>query len=234
MLLTPQRRRGVEYLDDAELEVGLAERSLRDVALSNALFGGARAVVADVIAELEREGVRSASVFDVGTGLGDIPMRLREQGARRSIRVATMGLEACEALARRAALPAFPTLCARVPPLPLRTGAADIVTCSQLLHHLDADAAAALLQEMDRVARRCVIVSDLRRSWGAAAGIWLVSFPLRFHRVSRHDGVVSVMRGFTSRELHDTVRAAVGVEPRVHRHALYRLTAAWTPAAHVS
>lgn len=231
MLLTPQRRRGIEYLDDAELETGLAERSLRDVALSNALFGGARAVVAEVIAALEREGARSASVLDVGTGLGDIPSRIREEGARRGIQVATIGLEACEALARRAALPAFPTLCARVPPLPLRSGAADIVTCSQLLHHLHADAARALLLEMDRVARRRVIVSDLRRSWGAAAGIWLVSFPLRFHPVSRHDGVVSVLRGFTSRELHDLVRAAVGVEPRVRRRALYRLTAAWTPAA---
>ena len=81
--------------------------------------------------------------------------------------------------------------------------------CSQVLHHFSASEAAKLLREMDRVARVRVVVSDLRRSWIAAAGLWLVSFPLRFHAVSRHDGVVSVMRGFTPEELADTVKDAV-------------------------
>jgi hypothetical protein len=76
-----------------------------------------------------------------------------------------------------------------------------------------------------------VIVSDIRRSWLAAAGIWLASWPLRFHPVSRHDGVVSVLRGFTRAELGAVVAAAVGVTPRVRRHRGFRVTAAWTPRA---
>jgi hypothetical protein len=75
-----------------------------------------------------------------------------------------------------------------------------------------------------------VVVSDLRRSWFAALGLWLVSFPLRFHAVSRHDGVVSVMRGFTPTELADTVRQAVGRTPIVHRRRGFRLTTSWEPA----
>src|SRR5206468_3339755 len=74
-----------------------------------------------------------------------------------------------------------------------------------------------LLREMNRVARARVIVSDLRRSWLAAAGLWIVSFPLGFHAVSRHDGVVSVMRGFTPNELVDTVHKAIVRRPRAHR-----------------
>jgi hypothetical protein len=84
---------------------------------------------------------------------------------------------------------------------------------------------------MDRVARCRVIVSDLRRSWIAAAGLWLVSFPLRFHAVSRHDGVVSVLRGFTAEELTDTVRQAVPRTPTVRERAGFRVTASWSPAA---
>ena len=82
---------------------------------------------------------------------------------------------------------------------------------------------------MNRVARVAVIISDLRRSWIAAAAFWLVSFPLRFHRVTRHDGTVSVLRGFTPAELRDIVRSATGVVPRVRRRLGYRLTARWSP-----
>ena len=42
----PPRRRGVEYLDE-EVEPGVRQRSHRDIALSNRLFGGVHAVRAD-------------------------------------------------------------------------------------------------------------------------------------------------------------------------------------------
>ena len=57
------------------------------------------------------------------------------------------------------------------------------------------------------------------------AGFWLVSFPLRFHPVTRHDGVLSVLRGFTTRELAAIVGEATGHPPRVERHLGFRLTA---------
>jgi len=83
---------------------------------------------------------------------------------------------------------------------------------------------------MARVARRCVIVSDIRRSWLAAAGIWLASFLLRFHPVSRHDGVTSVMRGFTVDELSLLVGEALGGAAQVRRHPGFRVTASWRVA----
>jgi hypothetical protein len=79
-----------------------------------------------------------------------------------------------------------------------------------------------------------VIVSDLRRSWLAAAGIWLASFPLRFHPVSRHDGVVSVLRGFTPEELRELVRNATGQSPVTRRRLGYRTTASWAPRMEVA
>jgi hypothetical protein len=102
--------------------------------------------------------------------------------------------------------------------------------CSQVLHHFIAADASRLLREMDRVARVRVVVSDLRRSWVAAAGLWLVSFPLGFHAVSRHDGVVSVLRGFTPEELVDTVHHAVARKPVVRKRRGFRITASWAPA----
>jgi hypothetical protein len=74
-----------------------------------------------------------------------------------------------------------------------------------------------------------VIVSDIRRSWLAAAGIWLASYPLHFHPVSRHDGVVSVLRGFTPGELRQLVRTATEQTPVARRRLGFRTTASWKP-----
>ena len=113
--------------------------------------------------------------------------------------------------------------------LPFRDHSIDIVMCSQLLHHFDWTDAEHVLRELDRVAARAVIISDLRRSWIAAAGFALVANVLRFHRVTRHDGVVSVLRGFTSTELRELVQRATGVTPKVRHRLGYRLTARWAP-----
>lgn len=121
-------------------------------------------------------------------------------------------------------------VCADALALPFADGAFDIVLASQVLHHFPRDEAIRLLRELDRVAKRRVVIADLRRSWVAAGGLWLISFPLGFHAVSRHDGVVSILRGFDGTELAEMVREAVGVLPRVRRQFAWRLTASWSPA----
>jgi hypothetical protein len=105
----------------------------------------------------------------------------------------------------------------------------DIVTCSQLLHHFPEAEARILIAELDRVAARRVVIGDLRRSWLAAGLFWLAAWPLRVHAISRPAGVLSVLRGFTVRELRALVRDATGQPAVVRRRAGWRLTAAWTP-----
>jgi hypothetical protein len=63
----------------------------------------------------------------------------------------------------------------------------------------------------------------------AATGLWIGSFLLGFHPVSRHDGVVSVMRGFVPSELAEIVNRAIGWRPIVTRRIGFRLTTSWTP-----
>jgi 2-polyprenyl-3-methyl-5-hydroxy-6-metoxy-1,4-benzoquinol methylase len=111
--------------------------------------------------------------------------------------------------------------------LPLADRSVDVVTCSQLLHHFEDAEIPVILRELDRVAREWVVISDLRRSWLAACGFWLVSWPLGFHRVTRHDGTLSVLRGFTADELARHVLGATGRRADIRRHLGFRLTAAW-------
>jgi SAM-dependent methyltransferase len=228
--LSPRRRRGTELLDDPSVAPALRARSLADVARANALFGGTRAVLVELALALDARRSRQATLLDVGTGLGDIPRRAVAMAARRGVALRAFGVDLAESLARAAAGHGLSAACADGRALPFADASVDFVTCSQLLHHFDDDGAHALLRELQRVARHGVIVSELRRSWAAAAGIWLVSYPLRFHPVSRHDGVVSVLRGFRRAELRALVRDAVAREADVRDRAGFRTTAAWTPA----
>jgi len=229
-VLTPARRRGFEILDDPNVPTDVRRRSIGDVTRSNRLLGGLRAAVREVLEILDSLPDRGAvTMLDIGAGLADIPAAVRSAARDRGITLTTVGVDEAFSLLGAASDRLDLPVCADALALPFRDGSIDVVICSQVLHHFDDAGAVALIREMNRVARHAAIVADLRRSWIAAAGFWLVSFPLRFHRVTRHDGVVSVLRGFTAEDLTRLVRAATGNTPRVRRRLGFRLIARWAP-----
>lgn len=226
MSLTPARRLGVEILDDPETPTDVRQRSMADVVRANTLFGGARSALRalrDVWPTLPRDAV----LLDIGTGLADIPARARRDADRFGISLTAVGIDASESVLRLALPLLSGAVVGDATRLPVRDRAADVVICSQLLHHFTGDDARKVIAELHRVSRAWVIISDLRRSRIAAAGFWIASTVLRFHPVTRHDGVISVFRGLTTEELRRMIREATGVEPAVRRGIFWRLSATW-------
>src|SRR6185503_12249356 len=97
-LITPPRRRGVEYLDAPGVDPRLVRRSLADVALANALFGGTRAVLLELEGVLPELGP-TATLLDVGSGVGDIAARAREMARQRGIDLSLITMDMAETLA---------------------------------------------------------------------------------------------------------------------------------------
>jgi len=222
------RPEGDEILDAPDVDPALARRSLRDIMLANSLMGGTRAVMHELGAAVPFLPER-ATLLDVGTGMGDIPRRAREVAGGRGITLDTVGLEAAEWLAAAGRSSTTAAVVGDGRALPFASHSVDVVICSQVLHHFFEGEAIALVQELNRVARVRVIISDLLRSDLAVAGLWLFSFVLGFHPVSRRDGIMSIRRGFSPSELSTIVRAATGAEPQVRRYLGFRVTAAWAP-----
>ena len=222
------RRRGVEILDDPTVDPDVMRRSMEDVERANRYFGGRRAAMAELVTILRSIPVR-ATMLDVGTGRGDIPAAARTAARELGVRLTTIGIDMSEPMASVSHAGNDSTTRGDALALPFRDQSIDIVLASQLLHHFPSAEASAVVREMNRVARIAVVISDLRRSMLAAAGLWLGSFPLGFHPVSRHDGVVSVMRGFQPAELADIVENATGLRPEVRRRLGFRVTTSFPP-----
>jgi SAM-dependent methyltransferase len=228
-ILTPPRSHAIEILDDPNVDRVVRRQSQNDVARSNRVLGGLRAVLVEVGAVLRELG-GEATLLDVGTGIADIPAAVTRLARRSGVRLSSTGVDVAHSLLVEECGDIDHGVCADARRLPFADGSFDIVVCSQLLHHFTTAEARVIIAEMNRVARHAVIVSDLRRSWIAAGGFWLLAFPLRFHRVTRHDGPTSVLRGFTRAELGAMIADVTGVQPRVRMRLGYRLTARWHPA----
>lgn len=202
-----------------------------DVERSNTLLGGRRAAIRALDVLLSQSTLpRPATLLDVGAGTGDLARAAGRLARARGVQLKTIVLDRAPSLAVRARQGNDESLCASALQLPLRDGGVDIAMCSQLLHHFDDREAVRLLAELHRVAAFGVVVADLRRSRIAAWGFRAVSFPLGFHAITRHDGAVSVMRGFTAEELGALVTSATGVIPVVRRSLGWRLAAFWRRA----
>jgi SAM-dependent methyltransferase len=221
---------GTELLDDPAADPGAVRRSLRHITRANWWFGGV-ASLGWALGRVTR-GVAPGSelrLLDLGTGAGDLPLAARRWGARRGIRIVPTGLELSRVAASLARGAGVPTFVADAIAPPVRSGCVDIVLVSQLAHHLSPDGVVSLFEAANRVTRGAVIVLDLRRARFAGIAFRAGATLLRFDRVTRHDGLVSIRRGYTAPELRALARRA-GVPATVSRRPGYRLVAVWGTA----
>ena len=164
----------------------------------------------------------------MGTGYADIPRVVVRWAHARGLAVEIDALEPHPIIRGLAA-----QACADYPEiqlhegnglaLPFPDGDVDVACASQILHHMEGDEPVRFLAELYRVARCGVVVSDLRR------GAWPYLLPrVTLHVLSRsplirHDGPLSIRRGFTPQELPGLAKAARWEVPRVYGHAFFRL-----------
>ena len=218
---------GSESLDTPGLDRDTARATLGDIARSNLLFGGRAAVAWGVKRLLDGDACATPlMIADVGAGAGDVLVSLERVLAQRAVAMRGVAVDWHREAAVMAVECGQPAVVGDAFHLPLADRTVDVVVASQLLHHFSSEGAVSLVRELDRVARIGVVIADLRRSRMAAAGIWLAAHVLRFHPVSRADGVVSVRRGFTASELQGLC-AAAGVSAVVRRRPGYRMVAHW-------
>ena len=199
-------------VDDEE-----ARRSLADLRFVNRWLGGRRAIGRAVLPHL-RAGSR---LLDVGCGSADLPAFLIRHAKAPFLAV---GLD-LKPLHLREAPPEVRPVVADVRHQPFAPRSFDVVTASLFLHHFDAPELPDVLRALFSLSRGVFVVNDLHRARVPYVFSRLF-MPLVFKSaVSVNDGLVSIRRAFTPRELTDAFTAAGIARVDVARRFPYRLVA---------
>jgi len=150
-------------------------------------------------------------VLDVGYGEGDLLRRIHRWGARAGVRLALSGLDLdpASAPAARAATPPGWNIDYRTGDVfDQPTGGQDVVVSSLFTHHLSDAQVVDFLQWMEAGADRGWFINDLHRHTLAYEGFRLLSAAAGWHPMVRHDGAISVTRGFRRRDWDALLRRA--------------------------
>lgn len=220
----PDRVDEPELMDAPGLPVAEVQDAYRVLRRVNRQLGNLRTIRAEFRRFL-REDITAASepvtVLDVGSGSGDIPLALAQlAGGPSSGRF--IGLDRDGTAAREAARQ-ITVVCGDALRLPFADRSVDLVTAVKFAHHFAGDSLARLLGEMTRVARRRVVVLDIRRHRLAYWGFRAWSQLLTTNRLVRHDGPLSVLRGFTRAELRAEVAATTGYSWEIRPYLGFQL-----------
>lgn len=228
-ILTPERIYEEELLDAGEGTDDDVARSLVDLRRVNRFLGGSRVVLRAISSLLQDSSLREVSLLDVGTGSADVPMAVAENCRKhgldtfmaavdiseRNLRISRtlLGVNSGIHLVRADSLK-----------LPFAARSFDFVTASLFLHHFRDDDVVRLLIDFGRIARRAVIVNDLVRNLVPYYFTRIAGPILAASFLTRNDGPVSVLRGFTPGEMTELAQRA-GLQVRETKRMFpYRLS----------
>jgi len=207
-MLTPKRIYVQEMLDAGEGTDDDVSENLADLRFINRRLGGASVVLGALETALEGKRPESLSLLDIGTGSADIPNEVCRRWTAAGIRfhIAALDLSSRNLRIARSRLgiePQVDLIQADALNLPFAPGSFDFVTASLFLHHFTEAEITRLLEGFTRIARRSVIVNDLARSFVPYYFFRLFGRLFTRSFLTRNDGAISVLRGFTAAELRD-------------------------------
>jgi ubiquinone/menaquinone biosynthesis C-methylase UbiE len=199
----------MDDLSRPEHEFAAAYRELKII---NRTLGGVRAI--ERFLPPAKKGV-NLLMLDVAAGACDVSEALLE---KLPCRIVTLDLNA---RGLKLADKSWPVV-ADALALPFREDTFDVVMASLFFHHLSNDNCVQVLSQMWRIAKQRILINDLHRHAVAYFSIRALTALFSKSRMVQHDGPVSVLRAFRSRELLD-IAGRAGVPARVHRSFPYRL-----------
>jgi ubiquinone/menaquinone biosynthesis C-methylase UbiE len=223
-----ERSYELEHIDIGDYTAAEYEGCLIELRRVNRLMGDARALRRSLLAEIDRLGLKSFSVLDVGAGSGEL-LRVVADWSRKNGK--TSGLVGLELNARSAesileesrAIPEIRAVRADALRLPFEDASFDFVISSLFTHHLTDEDVVTVLREMGRVARRRLYVIDLHRHPVAYYLYTTVGRLVLYNRLLREDGALSILRSFRPDEMRELAKQAGLKEVRVNRRFPFRL-----------
>ncbi|MBX2827342.1 MAG: methyltransferase domain-containing protein [Flavobacteriaceae bacterium] len=205
-------------MDDMNFQGPEMHALLEDLARVNSWLGGIEITVTGIqkLLQQKRKAGEQLTIVDVGCGDGEILRQCSQWAAKQGISVHCIGVDAnpfilniaeqrsssfsniefkkIDVLSNIDSMPEF-----------------DIALCTLFLHHFDEGNIVRLLGDLQSKAKVGIVINDLQRSAWAFGLFKIFSSLFLKTRTARHDGLVSVARGFKKKELQQLSQGIQGV-----------------------
>ena len=218
----------LEHIDTGNYTAAEYEDCIGELQLINRWMGDARTLKGTLFKEVAAERLKEFSVLDVGAGSGEL-LRVTATWARETGRtVHAVGLELNERMASSIledshGFPEITSVRGDALALPFGNTDFDYVICSLFTHHFANEQVVQILREMNRVARRRIIVIDLHRHPIAYFLYTTLGKLVLKNRLTRHDGALSILKSFKAEEMFELAKRAGLRNVWVERHFPFRL-----------
>lgn len=214
-----------EMLDSPNVSTRLLVQNLRELDFLNRHFGG-HAVSLSGLKQLVKDKNRIYRIADLGCGSGDWLRYTARWARKNNYKMELTGVDrnadAIRYLVRKSSN--FPEIKGFTGSYQeyLQSETADIYHCGLFCHHLDDDELPALIRTMKTKASVGFVINDLQRSPAAYYGAKAFTSVFRGSPLSRHDGPVSVLRGFRKKEIEDLLRNVGVSDYRISGRPFFR------------
>jgi len=201
------RTEKTELMDDFSLEGEELRDALDKLARINQYLGGNRLTFNGVKQLLVKADASSViTIADIGCGNGDMLRMLADYGIKNKINLKMIGVDANAFTINYAQLlsndyPNIEYVCIDIFDDNFKNLHYDIVLCTLTLHHFSDDKVIDLMSIFNGNASIGIVVNDLHRSKLAYRLFEIVCFVFGLNRMSREDGLVSILRGFKRKDL---------------------------------
>ncbi|HEX8492923.1 MAG TPA: methyltransferase domain-containing protein [Pyrinomonadaceae bacterium] len=218
----------LEHLDKGDYTPEEYEGCLVELRRVNRYLGDTSALRRSLLTEIERTGLKSFSVLDVGAGSGELLRAIAGWARSTNRQTHLVGLElnarsAAAILEESKDVSEISSVRGDALRLPFKNDSFDYAMCSLFTHHFKDDGVITIFRELNRVSRRGIFVIDLHRH-AVAYYFYTTLGRLLFHnRLIREDGALSILRSFRPRELLRLAQLAQLVNAKVQRRFPFRL-----------
>lgn len=197
-----------ERMEDPKCDIEELENTYRQFEKVNILLGRWRYLYKKFIRpHLSNE--RSRSLLDIGFGGGDIPRRLKQWAVRDNLLLNITAIDpdprAFAYVQTHSYSESIEFKNCDLSDLDPAIHSFDFIISNHLLHHLSPSELTTMLEQSRSLCTHTVLFNDLRRSDTAYGLFNLLSRPFFHSSMITEDGLISIKRSYTMRELRDFV-----------------------------